>query len=340
MKNYLFDLGHPAHFHLFKNFIDYIISKGSDVILVLRHKDVLIELVKKSNYPYVIPYGSDIIKRNRLSYFIEFTLRSFSILRYCFHYKINIILTSSITSAIAALILRKKLYAFGEDDKNVRMDKGLLFKIAARKIIVPTALKDNFGSKTLKYPSYHELAYLHPDNFIPNRNILRKYNLKPKEYIVVRFSALKAHHDVNASGISANLWRKIEDLIGKYQIIKSVEDEKSHQIEPWDMHHILAFSKMIISDSQTMTVEGSVLGVPSIRINTFVGKSTLIAELEDKYKLAIGILPHDEDLILETIQSILDDPETDRIWAQRRVNLLTEKSDLNQWMIDFFESLE
>ena len=121
-----------------------------------------------------------------------------------------------------------------------------------------------------------------------------------------------------------------------YKIAKSIENERTHQIDRWDMHHIMAFSKMIISDSQTMTIEGAVLGIPAIRVNTFVGQSKVIQELEEKYKLAFGILPTEEELVLRTVRELLYSPDTDTTWAQRRELLLLDKTDLTKWMVNFF----
>ncbi len=179
---------------------------------------------------------------------------------------------------------------------------------------------------------------MHPGNFTPDKNILRKYNLKEKKYIILRLSALKAHHDTKAKGVSRKLWKKIENLTTNYQVIKTIENEKSHFIEPWEMHHVLAFSKMIISDSQTMTIEGSVLGIPSIRINTFIDKSTVIGELEKKYGLAYGFLPGKEKNILSTIQDLLCDDQLEEKWNNKKEKLLKDKIDLNQWIIGFFEN--
>ena len=37
----------------------------------------------------------------------------------------------------------------------------------------------SFDKKSIKYDSYHELAYLHPNHFIPNELIASKYvNIK------------------------------------------------------------------------------------------------------------------------------------------------------------------
>jgi predicted glycosyltransferase len=166
---------------------------------------------------------------------------------------------------------------------------------------------------------------------------LTKYGLKKREYVIFRLSALKAHHDVGAKGISNELKEKMLSLLGSYDIIESLEGKTGNKVEPWDMHHLLAFAKMIISDSQTMTIEAAVLGVPSLRINTFIGKSTVIDELEKKYKLSFGIFPHHETQIMEILNSLIQNEQLEEQWQQKRQVLLQDKVDFNQWMIEYFE---
>ncbi len=157
--------------------------------------------------------------------------------------------------------------------------------------------------------------------------------------MIIRLSALKAHHDTRAKGISTELLNKIKSLLTDYTIIESHELKKQYQIKPWDMHHVLAFAKIIICDSQTMAAEAMVLGTPSIRINTFVGRISYLEELENKYKLGYGILPDKKNYtnILNTIKYLADDKEVDTHWQAKRQKMLSDKIDLNQWMIDFFE---
>nr|MDA3884790.1 hypothetical protein [Candidatus Delongbacteria bacterium] len=116
------------------------------------------------------------------------------------------------------------------------------------------------------------------------------------------------------------------------------ENSKSHQIDPWDMHHVLAFAKLVISDSQTMTAEAAVLGIPSIRYNSFVGRISYLEELEHKYDLTYGFLPdRDEEKLLTTLKDMLSQNNLKETWQEKKEHMLTEKIDLNQWMIDLFE---
>ena len=339
-KTILFDIVHPAHVHLFKNFIFYLKKNNYRVITVSRKKDITNRLLDYYNIEYI---SLSKPANNLFGMFRELLLRDYEIFKLHRKYKFDFAFGTSVSMCHLSLITKVKSFNFNEDDDDIVPLYSILSYPFATKIVNPTCIKYNrWKNKRVLHNSYHELAYLHPDNFFPDKEILKKYNLYEKKYIIIRLSALKAHHDLKAKGISKDLLKKIEKLIeecGEYIVIKSIENSRSHQIDPCDMHHVLAFAKMLISDSQSMTIEAAVLGVPAIRINTFIGKSTVIDDLENKYNLSFGFLPSQKYLILKTIKELLNDSMTDEVWLKRKKNILKDKIDFSKWMIDFFEDL-
>ena len=332
----LFDLNHPAHVHLFKNFIFFLRNNNHNVFVTARNKDSTYDLLEHYKIDYVRLSNP---KKGLLGALLELVGRTVKL--YMLNKKHNFPVAFGTSPSIALLtkIAGVKSINFNEDDDDTVPFFTKSTYPFTSKIVNPDCIIHNkWKSKRLFHSSLHELAYLHPNNFTPNRKVLQKYGLKEKEYIIVRFSALKAHHDISARGISKNLWEKIESLLAGFKIVKSIEFSINHEIDPWDMHHVLAFSKMLISDSQTMTIEGSVLGVPSIRINTFVGKSSVINELERKYGLAVGINPDQEKKIMDVINEILNNPNSEQIWADKQQKLLLDKEDLNGWIINYFNN--
>jgi predicted glycosyltransferase len=95
---------------------------------------------------------------------------------------------------------------------------------------------------------------------------------------------------------------------------------------------------MLVSDSQTMTVEAAVLGTPAIRCNTFVGRCSVIEELERRYGLTYGFLPDQADQMLHRIAELLVGDVVREEWQRRRQRMLEDKMDLTAWMVDFVES--
>ncbi len=331
----LFDIGHPAHLHLFRNFIDYLTKKNVEYLITSRDKDVTNNLLTHYKYNFVSLSKS---KKSFLGLIYELIKRDIQTLKFHRKHKFTHAFGTSVSIAHLSIFTKVKSYNFCEDDDNVVPIQAALIYPFTTKIINPECLRYlKWKNKRILVPSYHELAYLHPNNFIPDEFVLKKYKLVKGKYIIVRFSALVAHHDTNAKGISKELWTEIQSVIADFTIIKSVENEKSHTIAPSDMHHVLAFAKMIICDSQTMAAESMVLGVPSIRINTFVGKISYLEELENQYKLGYGFLPTEKSKIIETINNLINDNNIDKVWQNRKAEMLSDKVDLNKWMIDFFE---
>ena len=106
------------------------------------------------------------------------------------------------------------------------------------------------------------------------------------------------------------------------------------------MHHVLAHAKMLISDSQTMTIEAAVLGIPSVRLSSFVGRSSVLLNLEQKYKLTFGFIPGDESSFLSKIEELITRDNLSEEWEGKKTRMLKDKVDFNQWMINYFGSVE
>lgn len=335
--NILFDITHPAHLHLFRNFISYLEQNEHSVIITSREKDVLDKLL---NHYELKAYNLSSPKKSTLGMLSELFKRTYEIIRLNKKHHFDVSFGTSVSIGFLKLIKKVPAYNFNEDDDRVVRKYILLAYPYASKIINPDCIEFKlWKSKRVLYNSFHELAYLHPNNFKPEKEILQKYNLTKNKYVIIRLSALKAHHDNGAAGISIELLKKIIEMAQKnYTIIKSVEKDKTHTIEPQDMHSLMAYAKAIISDSQTMTIEGAVLGIPAIRINTFINKSTVITELEKKYMLAYGFYPNQEKEIVEVIDYVLHDATVERMWEKRKEDLLKDKIDLNQWIINYFEN--
>lgn len=332
----LIDIGHPAHYFNYKNFILYLENNNHNVYITIRNKDVLSDIMLHDKIKFI---KTNEAGSNTFKLIFELFSRTFHIYKIIRKKEIDV-LFGSINAAYVSKLINKPSFIYAEDDDNIipfLVNFGYPF---FKKIIMPNVIRfKRFPQKRVFHNSYHELAYLHPNNFTPDENILKKYNLEKKKYVILRLNSLKAHHDVGAKGISNELYTKIKEILKDYTIIESKENSKTHQIEPWDMHHVLSFAKMIICDSQTMAAEAMVLGTPSIRINTFVGRISYLEELENKYNLGYGYLPifENEEKILKTINYLITDKEIEELWHNKRQIMLSEKCDLNQWMINYFE---
>ena len=98
------------------------------------------------------------------------------------------------------------------------------------------------------------------------------------------------------------------------------------------------YATMFIGDSQTMTSEAAVLGTPSIRCNTFVGRIHYLEEEEYKYGLTYGFRPDQTEAMFQKIEELLVMPNLKQEWQARRQKMLSEKIDYSRFLTWFIEN--
>jgi predicted glycosyltransferase len=113
-------------------------------------------------------------------------------------------------------------------------------------------------------------------------------------------------------------------------------------VPPEEIHSLMAYSSMFVGDSQTMTSEAAILGVPALKCNTFAGRLSVPNMLENKYSLCYAYLPERFEDMLAKIRSLLDMPsESLRAeWQAKRQQMLHEMIDPTEFFINHIEHNE
>lgn len=342
----LVQLGHPAHFHLYKNTIKNLEAKNHQVFVLIKKKDILEDLLINANIKYV-----NILPKGRKDSFFGIVSgivkRFFSILQFSITHRVDLLTGSSTEVAQVGKFTQKHSIITGEDDADVVPN---FIKLAAPFVdayLSPIVCNNGkLDSISIKYHSYHELAYLHPNHFTPDKGVVKNYFKSDKPYAIIRFAKLNAHHDNGIQGINTEIAQRLIDILKPHvDIYITSERELEPQFEqyrikinPLDMHHVMAFAELYIGDSQTMAAEAGVLGVPFIRFNDFVGRIGYLRELEDDYKLGFGIKTNEVDRLYATLNELIELPNRKEIYAQRRAKMLSEKIDYAKFLTWFIEN--
>lgn len=340
---YLFHLGHPAHFHLFKNVINDLKARGHETHVLIKKKDVLEELLKESGMEYqnILPSG-----RKNSKYGIAWgqIKQDIKLISYAIKHKPDILVGTSVAISHAGKLLGIPSVNVNEDDAEVVPLYASLAYPWANHILAPECCSvGKWSGKKISYNSYHELAYLHPNHFKPEASVVNQYFSIDESYFIIRFAQLNAHHDDGIKGINLNIAKALIEKLCPYGRVY-ITSERSLEpfLEPYrinikasDIHHIMAFAQLYIGDSQTMAAESGVLGVPFIRFNDFVGKIGYLNELENKYELGYGIKPDYPELLLEKTQELLQLENRKHIFLERRNKLLCTKVDFAKFLTWF-----
>ena len=262
MKRIIIYMGHPAHFHLFKNTILLLKEAGHDVKILIKKKDILEDLLKNQGWDYTNIHSKE-RGDSKLRIALALFKRELALLKIVLKFKPHLMAGTSAEITHIGKLINIPSIVVNEDDASV---VPLFAKIAyplATTILAPNCCDcGKWNSKKTGYESYHELAYLHPNHFTPDRSIVAKY-IQEENYIILRFAKLNAHHDEGRKGIDDALALKLIALLSPYgRVYITSERPLSNELEPYrisinplDIHHAMAFAKLYIGDSQTMAAE-------------------------------------------------------------------------------------
>ncbi|MBN1324379.1 MAG: DUF354 domain-containing protein [Methanotrichaceae archaeon] len=343
----LIDTGHPAHVHLFKNFIWEMERRGHRIRVTARDKEVTLQLLSAYSIPY-LPIG----RASHRGYGLlrEWIERDLLIYREARRFRPDCLI-GVLNPAVAhssRLLGRKSLIFTDTEPEAVGFPLADMLTLPfADVILAPTSVRHDYGRRAVRVDSYKELAYLHPDNFRPDEGVVRDLGLSPDGYVILRFIDWNSYHDRGRMGLSIDAKRGLVEEIGRHsRVLISSESLLPRDLErfrldisPEKLHHLLFYAKMLVCDSQTMATEAGVLGCPVIRCNSFVGQRDMgnFIELEEKYDLIMNC--REEREALEKALDLVATPDIKSIWQERRKRCLRDKIDLSRFMVDLVEEL-
>lgn len=336
----LFDLGHPAHVHLFRNMAHNLVARGDRATILIRDRGIVPYLLRHYGLPFRVASKP---RKGLAGSAIELLIHDWQVLKVSLADRPDFLIGTSVSVAHVGTLIGRPSIVLNEDDADyVPLFARITYPFASR-VVIPSILRDRRTAKVRTHRSYHELAYLHPNHFSPDPSVLAALGVQEGEpFFIVRLVSLTAHHDAGEHGLSVEQAERLVALLEPHgRVFVNAEGDippaladKAFTAPPETMHSIIAYARMLISDSQTMTMEAAVLGRPALRCNTFVGRCSVIEELENRYQLAWGYAPAQFEDMLVTIRGLLADPQLERKLSERRNRMLAEKHDLTDWLMD------
>jgi len=333
------DIGHPAHVHLFKNFIWQMEKREHDILITATEKDITIDLLNNYGFDYIAmgSYGNSPARK-----MMNIPIMDFKMLRAVSGFKPDMFVgVSTIRATHTSGLMRKPCIVF--DDTEHSKWEHILYVPFADVICTPSCFKKDLGKKQVRYNGYHELAYLHPDYFKPDPSVLDELGLKKDDkFVIVRFVAWQASHDIGHYGFNMEAKRKLVKELEKYAPVFITsesplpEELKNHRltIPPERIHDLLYYAMMYVGDGGTMASECAALGVPAIYTNTL--RLGYLDEQEERYGLIYNL--QDAEQVVQKATQLFQQQDLKQEWARKRKRLLKDKIDVTQFMMDFIEN--
>jgi predicted glycosyltransferase len=198
----------------------------------------------------------------------------------------------------------------------------------------------------VRYPGYHELAYLHPERFSPDPEVVRAAQIDLRRpYFILRFVSWQASHDVGEKGFDLEKKRQLVKLLRRHgRVLISSESDLPSDLELYrfsapaeQIHHFLAFATLLVGESATMASEAAVLGTPAFYIaDTGRGYTD---ELETRYGLVHNYKLGEASLALEKIQELLNDEHLDSATKNKQKHMLSERIDVTAWLLGYIDQV-
>ncbi|NJE05722.1 DUF354 domain-containing protein [Thermococcus sp. M36] len=336
----------PAQFHFYKNIVRTLNNSGVKVYILARDYGETLDLLNETGFEYFVfsrpPKGA-----KRILSLPSDIHRAVSWLR---NKNIDIVTGFEIYGAYTSKLLKVPYVQFYDSEPSIHKLLSIQFKLmmpATDVVLTPESFRDNLGRKHLRIASYKELAYLHPNYYKPNDDILDMLGISTgEEYAVLRFNAFDAAHDEGIAGFSSgDKIKLVKELEKHVRVFISPEGKIPKELEKYVLkvpksriHDVLYYAKLLVTDTQTMATEAALLGTPVVRSNKFVGPNDMsnFIELEERFGLMYNIT--DRNRAIEKAVEIAQTEGIKKEWRGKREKLLEKKIDMTSFMVWFLEN--
>lgn len=338
----LFNIGHPAHVHLFKNLIWELNRRGHQCKITTIAKDVSLQLLDAYGFEYVVVGEGKPTLFSKAMEMLLIDLRLYRIAR-LFRPDILIGGVGNVYVAHVGKMLRKPSIVF-DDTEHAKFDH-LLMDPFVSTICAPSCYLSDIGPKQIRYNGYHELAYLHPNRFTPNPEALSELGLTPDDrFIIVRFVSWQAGHDIGQHGVrdkidlvkSLNQYGHV--FITSEGVLPDELQSYRIRISPDKLHDLLFYAALYVGEGATTASECAMLGTHAIYVNTL--SAGCITEQADKYGLISDFSRRicTDETVLAEAQRLLEKKDLTFEGKKKRDYIMEEKCDVTAFMIWFVEN--
>jgi len=328
----LFDICHPAQVHLFKNLIWRLERECSDVLVVAREKDVALPLMDALGIRYqtISRQGAGLWGLGR-----ELAVRNARLLRIARRFRPHLMIAETgVSIGPVGKLLGIPRLVF-EECEIAKLQRTLGLPLASR-ICTGFGYLGDHGKRHVRFAGFRPLAYLAPDYFTPDPEVLRQAGVDPAApFFFVRLVSWQALHD---NGLHGATRRHLSEIIKRLsplgRVLITSEAELPEEFRQYEnpvpierLHHLLAFARLCIAEGGTVTTESAVLGTPTIcYFPVRLGYLEALQQHGLIHRIASPGEAADEALTL------LRNANLASTWQSRRAQMLERSEDVLQFM--------
>lgn len=335
------DIGHPAHVHYFRNFIRLMQAKGHEFFVSARKRSIIHYLLNHFNISF---YDRGKGKKGILGKLWYMFIADIKLYYQAKRFKPDVFISFASPYAAQVSWMLGKPHIVLDDTEHARFGQ-MFYKPFSTTFLNPGCFHKDFGTRQIRFNSFTELFYLHPNYFSPDIRILSLLNIKRTEkYVLLRFVSWEANHDLGHSGLNLNTRKQLVNLFIEkgYKVFISSESDSIDpvfvpyliNIPPEQMHDVLKYCELFVSESGTMASEAAILATPVVYVNSL----PLMGYLEDEQNA--GLLFHfpTSERVVEKVNEILSMPDFNEVFKTRSHRMLEDKIDVTSFLVWFIEN--
>ena len=336
----LVDIIHPAHVHFFRHPLKLLRQRGHEVLITSRGKDCAVDLLEELALEHrrlstqsgkgMIALARELVVRDRALYRLTRSFRP----------DVMAGIGGVFIAHVGAMTGIPSVVFY--DTENATLQNAITYPFASC-VVVPECYRAWVPKKRhIRYRGYHELSYLHPKYFTPDRELALANGLDPeRDTFLLRLVSWRASHDIGERSWSAEL---LDTVVGwlsqRGRVLISAESELPdrhrslrYRGRVTELHHVMAFCRVLIGESATMASESAVLGVPAIyAAETGRGYTD---EQERRYGNVRNVKELRWATLEPILQEILRHPHSH--WQSMRQRMLEETCDVAAFVTECIE---
>lgn len=272
----LIDINHPAHVHYFRNLIKLMEAKGYEFCVINRDSMMINQLLDFYGIEHTIRNKRP-DKKGTLASMINLLRMTLWCIRKSFSFRPDMYMGfGSSACAITSWLFHKPSILLDDTEHNAMNHR--IYKPFVSAVLTPFYFQKDLQieNRQIMFNAYVEQLYLHSTYYKKGQQVLEELHVKPQEYVIVRYIAYDAHHDLVTHPLPDDAKKRIViELAKHYRVFVSLEKNVNDpfyepytlHISPEKMHDLEANAKFMVTEGATMASESFCHGVPYLYLN-------------------------------------------------------------------------
>lgn len=266
----LFDIVHPADVLFFLAPLKKMQSRGDEILILSRHKDVTCDLLDQFGLDHIAVSTAG---TGHIGLGLELLQRDWAVLRHAMRFRPHVMLgLGGVAISHVGTILRIPSISFYAAD-TANLQTRITWPFISHLYVPEVYNGPTPENRTTRFPGIKEMSFFHPENFhVDEAKALKNGWDNSCDNFFIRTVSWRANHDIGKSGWSDTLLHAlVEKLAGLGRVHISSERQLPEAFEQYryrgaknELHHLMAMCKLYVGESATMAHEAALLGTPAI----------------------------------------------------------------------------